>query len=127
MPDSRRETLTLAQALQRALALVQNQEFSKAEELYQKILTVSPNHFGALHKLGSIKVKQGKDEQGIALIRAALRINPNSPDALNNLGVALGNINRIDDALASFQKALAFKANFAEVLYNQGKALSVLK
>src|SRR5258708_9980792 len=98
LANSKQETLTFREALQRASTLLQNQQLSKAEKLYEDILAAVPDHFGALHLLGTIKVRQGKSEQGAALIRAALRSNPNSPYALNSLGVALRNLHRRDEA-----------------------------
>src|SRR5712664_2552461 len=123
LPFLKRETLSLPQALQRGLTLLQWGKLAEAEHLFQQILKVDQAHFYALHLLGIIKIRQGNNQQGVNLLSEALRIRPNAAETHSNLGIALRNLNCLDDALMSYEKALAIKPDYPEALNNRGNAL----
>lgn len=121
------QTLTLPEALQRALALHQQGRLDQSEHLYLQILEAEHDHFDARHLLGVLRYQQGRNEEALELIGAALAIRPNSPEALSNYGVVLQQSKRHEDALGSFEKALAIRPDYAEALNNRGNALLELK
>src|SRR5437016_560729 len=76
--SSKRSTAREAadQIFRRALLLYQRGRLDEAEQLYQGILHVDPNHFASLHQLGLIRAQQGRLEEAITLFREAIDQNP---------------------------------------------------
>ena len=98
----------------------------RAEALYQEILKIAPAHFDALHLLGVLRQQQGRSQEALRLIAAALRCNAASADALSNHGVVLEALDRPAEAVASYDKALALKPGKTDALSNRGNALRKL-
>ena len=63
-----------SEALNNAIAFHQSGNFQKAEQEYNKILTIDPNNFYALHYLGLLYYQQQKYALAIDFIRKALGI-----------------------------------------------------
>lgn len=120
-------TLTLPQALQRALSFHQDGRFGECEYLYSQILKSESDHFDANHLLGVLRCQQGRHEEALELIGKALKIMPDSAEACSNHGVVLQQLGRYLEALDSFEKALTIKPDYAEALNNRGNALLELK
>ena len=109
------------------LALHQAGRLGDAEEIYNKILAIQPDHFDSLHLLGVIFSQRGNHAEAVRQIDFALKTNPNDCLALNNRGVALKELKRFEEALASYDRALTVRPDFAEALSNRGVALYELK
>jgi len=109
------------------LALHQAGRLGDAEEIYNKILAIQPDHFDSLHLLGVIFSQRGNHAEAVRQIDFALKTNPNDCLALNNRGVALKELKRFEEALASYDRALTMRPDFAEALSNRGVALYELK
>ena len=60
-----------------------------AEDLYKKILTTNPNHFGSNFYLGTLFAQTQKFKSAKLLLNKATQINPNYAEAHNNLGAVL--------------------------------------
>ena len=108
---------------QAALALFQQGELGKAEELCDALLAADPRHFDALHLRGLIAYKVGSFRRAVDAIGAALDINPNNALAQNNRGLAFMELKQPAPALDCFDKALALRPIFAGALSNRGSAL----
>ena len=96
---------------------------AEAEHLYQKILTIYPDHISGLHNLGLIALERGQHEVAITLIAKAIAVNDRIPECHNSLGNALCAIDRWDDAVAHYNKALILNPEHAEAYSNLGNAL----
>ena len=96
---------------------------AEAEHLYQKILTIYPDHISGLHNLGLIAQERGQHEVAITLIAKAIAVNDRIPECHNSLGNALCAIDRWDDAVAHYNKALILNPEHAEAYSNLGNAL----
>jgi tetratricopeptide (TPR) repeat protein len=57
-----------------------------AEQLYGRVLTVRPRHFGSLWGLGAAYKQQGQREEAVALFRRAAASAPASADIQNPSG-----------------------------------------
>ena len=66
-----------------------------------------PRHFEARHLLGILRSQQGRADEALDLIAAALEVKPDHPDALYNRGNVLAQLDRYEEALASYDAALA--------------------
>jgi tetratricopeptide (TPR) repeat protein len=68
--------LTIAQALQQAIAAHKEGKLQEAEKLYTAILSSQPKHPDANHNLGILAVSVGKLEGALPYLKTALEANP---------------------------------------------------
>jgi tetratricopeptide (TPR) repeat protein len=115
--------LTPAQAYQAAVSLHRQGRLDVAEQAYQSVLRLAPEHSAALRHLGSLKTQRGRYAEAVKLIEKSLVHDPNSAGARNDLGMALMGLRRVEDASAEFAKAVALMPDFAEAHNNLGDAL----
>jgi len=122
-----RVTLTLPEALKRAIAAYKHGEFSLAERLCRTIIAAKPDFFDALHLLAVVETKLGRLNDALTSYDRALAVRPDYAEALSNRGATLDELRRFEDALASYDQALRVRPNFAEALSNRGLTLHELK
>jgi tetratricopeptide (TPR) repeat protein len=113
----------LAQLFDQAADLHRKGNLAAAESLYLQLLAARSDHFDALHLLGILRYQQGRLNEALALIGAALQRNPGFAPALLNQGLVLDALKRRAEALASYDKALAIQPDYVEALYNRGVVL----
>ena len=75
-PSQQSLTLTIEQALNKAIAHHQAGELQDAEQLYRTILQAQPNHPDANHNLGVLAVQVKQPATGLPFFKAALDANP---------------------------------------------------
>ena len=92
---------------------------TKAEEIYQQILVISPKHSGALHNLGVLAYKTGKSELAIELLRKAVQIEP-STAFYCSLSQAFTSNQQNDQALECLHKAIALNPGDSAAYNNLG-------
>lgn len=109
--------------LEEAIRCHQSGELSKAEEVYQRILEVEPNHSVALHLLGLIAHQIGNNRKAIRLIGKAIENEPNNPMYHNNLGLAFEELHQLQEAVSCYQKAVHLDPECFEAYTNMGNAL----
>jgi protein O-GlcNAc transferase len=102
-----------ADALATAVALHQAGRLAEAEKLYRAVLKRVPNHFGALHGLGLLRLHQQRLDEAVSFLRKALNRNPDSVEALCHLGDAFIAQRRFEDGIARHQRALALRPHHA--------------
>ena len=122
--------LTVAQALQRAMASHQAGDLVEAERLYRHVCTVDPRNPHGLHYLGVLAGQVGRNQIAIDLIKRALALDPRYAEAHYNVGHFLAAERRLDEAAAHYRQVLTLKPDFAAahhslggVLVEQGKAV----
>jgi tetratricopeptide (TPR) repeat protein len=115
-----------SQLFQQAADLHLKGKLAMAEELYRELLTAQPGHVDALHFLGVLQYQQGRWNEALASIGAALSANPDFAPALVSCAAVLRALERPAEALARLDRALAIKPDYAEALYNRGLALGDL-
>ena len=125
-PQDGAATLTLPQAMQRAVAAFQRGQPHEAEHLCRWVLGVKAEYFDALYLLGIIAGQAGKPQETAELLSRALSVNPYSADAHFNRGVALGELKRLAEALESYERALALKPDHTDAHFNRGVVLGEL-
>ena len=109
--------------IQNATVLHQQLKFSEAQNIYEQILTLEPDHFDALRLLGVLFAQTKKNTEAVEVLSKALKVNPNHVRSLSNLGIALKGLERLDESLTSFDKALSLDPNFADAYSNRGNVL----
>lgn len=78
----------------------------EAEEAYDKILAISPEHPVALHNLGNIAMKLQQNDRAIDFYQRALAAKPDYLLAQFHLGDALKRAERYEEAFAAYEKVL---------------------
>jgi protein O-GlcNAc transferase len=113
-------------AFEQAAALHAQGRLWEAEQLYGLALKADGRHFGALCRLGAIRLQQGRLEEAAALFRRALKADRNSVDAHHGLAFALTGLDRLEEAIRHYERALTLRPDFAEAHNNLGHALQRL-
>ena len=120
-------TLTLPEALKRAIAAYNDGNFSEAERLCRTIIAAKPDFFDALRLLAVLETRLGRLKDALTSYDRALAVRSAYAEALHNRGVILHELNRFDEALASFDQALAVRPDYAEALSTRGATLHELR
>lgn len=113
--------------LDRASDLHRKGDLAAAERLYGDVLKAQPDHFEGLRMLGFLRYQQGRLEEALSLMRAALKARPKLPAALLNCAVVLDALRRFEEALSYYDQALALEPDYVEALYNRGVVLDNLR
>ena len=95
----------------------------QAEELYQQIIQVEPNHSDALYFLGVMANQLGKRDSAIDYTLKAIAANQSNHLYYNTLGNVLKAGSQLDEAVTCYRQALALKPDFVEALFNLGSVL----
>jgi tetratricopeptide (TPR) repeat protein len=104
--------MTLQALYEQAVGLHQRGNLVDAEQLYLQVMQSAPDSFGARHMLGVLRAQQGRSDEALALIGAALVLRPDAPDALLNYANILKAAGRLDEALHSYQRALKARPDY---------------
>lgn len=110
-----------------ALSLHQRGRLDVARDIYKAVLTAHPDHFDALHLLGTLAAQTGCFQDAIELLDRAIAADPQVPQAWNNRGNALQELRRPLEALDCFDRAVALNPGYVEAWNNRGNALKDLK
>jgi tetratricopeptide (TPR) repeat protein len=104
-----------------------------AEACYRRVLTLEPDHQGAHHHLAIALDAQGRGEEAVAVLQAALLCFSDAALMWLTLGTVLDRLTRHREAVAAFEKALACRPHDPEAeqrlaiaLHNLGAALLAL-
>jgi protein O-GlcNAc transferase len=111
---------------EKAVALHRSGQLDEAERLYRQVLAADPRDFTAQHLLGVIHAQQGRNEQALSEIEAALALKPDDADAHLNRANVLKVLGRAQDALAGYARALEVKPGWPQAENNRGTVLQAL-
>jgi predicted TPR repeat methyltransferase len=117
----------VAEIITLAVGLHQSGHLDEAEELYQRVLEIAPDHADALHFLGVLHHQQGDSQSALRLIRKALQRDPQYLGARINLGNVLKEQGRFIDAEAEYRKVIQSGAESADAYNNLGAVLRLQK
>ena len=120
-------TLTLAEAMQRALAALQQQDWAECEHLCRFVLGAQAGNFDALHLLGVVALNTWRPGEAVDLLLQATAVLPGHAEARNNLGAAFLRAGRGEEALASHDDAIRLRPDYAQAHNNRCVALHDLK
>ncbi|MES2473309.1 MAG: tetratricopeptide repeat protein, partial [Pseudomonadota bacterium] len=109
-----------------ALALHRSGNLAEAERLYREALAAEPRDFTARHLLGVVFAQQGRAEDALGEITAALALQPGNADALLNHANVLKTLGRAAEALAGFNRTLEARPGWPQALNNRGTVLQSL-
>ncbi len=116
--------LTSAEALlQQAVAAQRAGNFAQATNLFTELLMHDPQQPEAQHFLGLMDYQDGRIDEGIMRVEAAVRAKPNTADFLNNLGTMYLAKKRVTDALVTYTKAFGLAPSNLGIMTNLAIAL----
>lgn len=98
----------------------------EAEALYRQILTLDPEHPGALYLLGGIAYHNGDYAQALALVQRALAEEPDDPDALHLLACIALRLQKTELGLESVERALALHPAYPQAHQTRADLLLAL-
>lgn len=113
--------------LQQAYAHHQAGRFAEAEAGYRAVLTRDPDEPDALHLLGLLARRVGRNSQAVALIERSVARRPTFVDAVFNLGNAYQSADRLEDAEATYRRTIALKPDHDWAHLHLGNVLYKLK
>ena len=112
--------LTVDQTFNLAVRNHQNSNFQDAQNYYQKVLKIDPNHFTALNNLGAIYQSIKDHQKAKSCYEKAIEINPNYADAYNNLGLVFHGQADYQKAKSCYEKAIEINPNYVGAHNNLG-------
>ena len=112
--------LTVDQTFDLAVRNHQNSNFQDAQNYYQKVLKIDPNHFTALNNLGAIYQSIKDHQKAKSCYEKAIEINPNYADAYNNLGLVFHGQADYQKAKSCYEKAIEINPNYVGAHNNLG-------
>ena len=122
-----KKNLTTKETFELAVQNHQKNNFKAAENLYNQILKIDPNHIETIFLLGTLSAQTKKFDIAKPLLYKATQINPNNATAHNNLGNVLKELGEYQKAKSCYQKAIQIQPNYAEAHNNLGIALHELE
>jgi predicted TPR repeat methyltransferase len=122
MTDSsvKEREVTLEEAMSIAILFQKNGQLAEAEEVYQRIRGVAPDHPDVLHFSGVLAHQQGRSEEAVGLIRRSLELNAKQADCHSNLGIIFKALGRVDEAISAYEQAIALNPDHANAYNNLG-------
>lgn len=108
---------TISAALSIAIGHHRAGRLDLAEEIYRRILAAEPGHADALHLLGAAAHQQGRHEDAVDLIQAALKLRETEA-AFNNLGKAYHALGKMAEAEVCYRQALELNPHYASAYNN---------
>ena len=120
-------SVTLPEALRRAVTAYNDGKFSEAGRLCHAIIAAKPDLFDALRLLAVVQTKLGRLKDALTSYDHALALRPDHAPTLFRRGATVYELRRFEDALASYEKALIVRPDCHEALVNRGIALRELR
>jgi cytochrome c-type biogenesis protein CcmH/NrfG len=96
-------------------ASIQTWYWRDSETLFKQALAVTTNNDVAENNLGIVYLRQGKVDEAISLLQAAVDLRPDNSPAHENLAKALLQKGKVADALIHYRKLLELQPDNIEV------------
>ena len=94
--------------------------FSTAEQIFRRVISIDPNNAGAYNNLGNALRSQGNLAEAIANHRTAIRLEPNNPIFYNGLAVDLDDQGNTAEAIANYRTAIRLNPEYSDAYHNLG-------
>lgn len=120
-------TLTLPQAMRRALAAYERGALAEAESLCRLIIRAKSDCSDALSLLGFVTAQTQRTQESVEYLGRAVATDPTNAMAHHNYGQVLQQLGRSEAALASYDRALEIKPDFSQAHLSRGNTLQELR
>lgn len=92
-----------------------------AQQQFESVLRMAPNHLEATHDLGLVYARSGKIRQAIEYFQRTLEINPNFAEAYYNLAIAYHNTGQAEMGEGYLDRTLQLDPNHKKALISKAK------
>ncbi len=117
---------TLQALADQAIAAHKKGDLAAADQLSQQIFRLDPASPVARNILGLIRSQQGRHDEAIGFLAAAVKADPRSPTNLANHGLVLQAAGRYAAALTSYDSFLKLVPDHPMIQVNRGNTLRAL-
>lgn len=117
--------VTIESALERARRHDEAGRYDKSAGICQNILSLNPNHVGALNYLAYLYRKQGRNRKALAYYNQVVGLRPDSAMAHYNLANTYFALRKLDVAVKHYQRALKIDPEFSAAYSNLGCLFAV--
>lgn len=114
------DNTTVLHELNLAYEADRNGNVEKAQGYYQRVLTLDPDNFGALHRLAIIEDKKNNFPSAEAYYLRALKVDPSNSDLLSDIGYSYMLQGRDDYGEKYLHEALKYQPGHARSLDHLG-------
>ena len=114
------KNLTVNELFELAVQNHKNNNLQDAQNYYQKVLEIDPNHVNAHNNLGAIFNTLGDYQKAKDCYEKAIEIDPNSSEAYYNLGTVLKELGEIQKAKECYEKAIQLNPILSDAHNNLG-------
>jgi len=115
-----KKNLTIEKTFALAFQNHQKNNLEIAENLYNEILKINPNHFESIFLLGTLSAQSKKFSISKQLLLKATQIQPNNIHVHNNLGNVLKELGEYQKAINCYEKVIQIDSNFGQAHNNLG-------
>ena len=98
----------------------------EAQNFYNQVLKINPNHISALNNLGGLFKQLGETETAKSFYNKTVKINPNFADGHNNLGIIYRELGDHQKAVSCYKKTIEINPNHIHSYNNLGIILEEL-
>ena len=120
------KNLSVEQTFNLAVQSHQNNNLQDAQNYYQKVLKIDPNHVNTYYNLGLIFKVLGENQKAISFYEKAIKIDPNHADAHNNLGLIFKVFGENQKAKNCYEKTIEIDPNYVNAHNNLGNVFKEL-
>ena len=104
----------------------QKNNFKVAENLYNQILKIDPNHIKTIFFLGTLLLQTKNFGRAKQMFQKTIQVQPNNVDAHNNLGVVFKEFEKFQKAKDCFERVIQIQPNHVEAVNNLGNVFKQL-
>ena len=87
-----------------------------ADVLQRQAVGLWPDYAEGHNNLGALLLDQGRPQEALDALRAALKLKPDYPEAYLNMGNALRELGSLAEAIDAYRRAIALRPTYAEAL-----------
>ena len=98
----------------------QNNNIDKAQDYYQNVLKIDPDHLGTNYNLGVLFQDLGEHQKAKGCYEKAIEIDPNNVSTYYNLGNIFKELREYQKAKDCYEKAIELKPDYADAHNNLG-------
>ena len=124
---SENKDLTIEETFNLAVKNHRESKTDIAQNLYNQVLKIDPNHTGAHNNLGDIFKDLGENQKAIGCFEKAIAINSNYAHAHYNLGNTFKDLGELEKSKECYEKVISIDPNNSEALNNLGVIFQELR
>ena len=114
------KNLKLEKIFSLAVEYHQKNEFNIAQDLYNQVIKINPNHVSSLNNLGALFKELGDIQNAKNYYEKVIEIDPNHKNSLNNLGGLFQELEEYQKAINFLEKTIEIDPCYTDAYNNLG-------